>query len=76
MVISNTDRKCQFTNCAKINILRPICQIIPEMPDIPDQHGNIALMPLLPVLHEDRVKTLLSQQVNKLTRCYYAMSML
>ena len=28
------------------------------------------------ILHEDRVKTLLLQQVSKLTRCYYGMSLL
>ena len=36
------------------------------------KYGNLALMSLLSVLHEDRVKTLLPQQINKLTSCYYA----
>ena len=48
----------------------------PEISDIPDKYGNLALMSSLSVLHEDKVKTSLSQQVNKLTPCYYAMSML
>ena len=47
-----------------------------EISDIPDKYGNLALMSSLSVLHEDKVKTSLSQQVNKLTPCYYAMSML
>ena len=50
--------------------------IITEMSNIPDQYGYIALMPSLSVSHEDRVKTSLSQQVNKLTHFYYATSML
>ena len=52
-----------------------IYHMIPEISDIPDKYGNLALMYLLSVLHEDRVKTSLSQQVNKLTLCFYAMSM-
>ena len=46
--------------------------MIPGISDIPDKYGNLALMSSLSVLHEDRVQTSLS--VNKLTRCYYAMS--
>ena len=52
-----------------------IYHMIPEISDIPDKDGNLALMYLLSVLHEDRVKTSLSQQVNKLTLCFSAMSM-
>ena len=47
--------------------------MIPEISDIPDKYGNLALMSSLSVLEKDRVKTSLSQQVKKLTRCYYAM---
>ena len=50
--------------------------MIPEISDIPDKYGNLLLMSSLSVLHEDKIKTLLLQQINKLTHCYYAMSML
>ena len=33
-------------------------------------------MSSLSVLHKGRIKTALSQQIHKLKRCYYAMSML
>ena len=46
------------------------------MSDIPDKYGNLALISSLSVFHEDRVKTLLSQQFNNLTRRYYAVCML
>ena len=44
--------------------------MFPEISDIPDKYGNLVLMSSLSVLHEDRIKS------NKLTRCYYAMSMI
>ena len=44
--------------------------MVSEISDIPDKYGNLTLMSSLPVLHEDGVKTSLSQQINKLTRCY------
>ena len=50
--------------------------MIPEISDIPEKYDNLVLMSSLSVLHEDRVKTSLSQQINRLTRCYYTMSML
>ena len=50
--------------------------MIPDISDIPDKYGNLALMSSLSVLQEDRVKASLSQQIKKLTRCYYAMIML
>ena len=53
--IFNTNRKDQFAQYNEINILRPICQIIPEISDIPDQYGNVALMPSLSVSHEGSV---------------------
>ena len=43
--------------------------MFPEISDIPDKYGNLVLMSSLSVFHEDRIKS------NKLTRCYYAMSM-
>ena len=46
------------------------------MSDIIDQYGNIVLIPWLSVLHEDRVKTLLSQQFSQLLCYYCAMSIL
>ena len=49
--------------------------MVSEMSDIPDKYGNLALTSSLSVLHEDRVKSSLSQQIKKLTRCYYAMGM-
>ena len=55
--------------CTEINY-----EMIPEMSDIPDKYGNLALMCSLSALQENRVKTSLLQQINKLTRCYYAMS--
>ena len=66
----------QIGNVNLHNMLRSICHIVPEMSDISDQYGNIALRSLVLILHKDRVKTLHSKQLNKLTCCYYAMSML
>ena len=50
--------------------------MISGISDIPDKYGNQALMPSLSVLQEGKIKTSLSHQVNKLTRCYYATIML
>lgn len=46
------------------------------MSDIPDQYGNSALISLLSVFHENRVKTSLSLWFNKTISGYYAMNML
>ena len=46
------------------------------MPDIPNQYRNSALTSSRSVSHEDRVKVSFSQLFNKMTRGYYAMSML
>ena len=70
-LVSNTNKECQT-----INVLRSMYQTFPEISDISDKYGNLLLMSSLSVLHEDKIKTSLSQQINKLTRCYYAMSML
>ena len=48
----------------------------PEISDIPVKYGNLSLISSLLVFHENSVKKLLSQQINKLTHCHYAMSML
>ena len=50
--------------------------MIPEMLNIPDKYSHLALMSPLSVLKEDRVKTLFSQQIKKLTSYFYAMSIL
>lgn len=60
----------KFRNVNSHNVMKSICQIIPEMSYIPDKYVNLALMSSLSVQHEDRIKILVSLQFNKLTRCY------
>ena len=50
--------------------------MIPEISDIPDKYSNLALTFSLSVLQEDRVKSSCSQEINKLTRCCHAITML
>ena len=74
MSVSTEPNKMLVKTCSKLvargNVLRSIYQMVSEISDIPDKYGNLTLMSSLPVLHEDRVKTSLSQHINKLTRCY------
>ena len=66
----------KIRNVKLYKVLRINISAFPEISDIPDKYDNLLLMSLLSVLHEDKIKTLLSQQIKKLTRCYFATSML
>ena len=66
-LISKTNSKCQLHN-----ILRSIYQKIPEMADIPDKYATLYWF----LCFHSCTWTGLSQKINKMTRCYYAMKML